>query len=165
MEQNSSQFERLHQLVTSQLEGTLSDDERLELVDLLRDDAAAQQLYVESIEDVTSLRWWCAGIRPDEYVDSMIELAPPQRQRKARRFWSGLAVLAASNFIPASAGLLTLVDWRFEPVKDKPAIAEKNGSNRAADGIGAVATLSRLRGVAGHAAERGLGVDDPFGAH
>jgi hypothetical protein len=52
---------RIHQLATGQLEGTLGEDERAALRELLAQDAEARRLYVEHMQDTVSLRWICSG--------------------------------------------------------------------------------------------------------
>lgn len=52
---------RVHRLATGQLEGTLSDDERRSLVELLSADSVARRAYMEYMQDTASLRWILSG--------------------------------------------------------------------------------------------------------
>jgi len=52
---------RIHRLATSQLEGTLSDDQRQTLTELLHTSSEARRTYLEHMQDTASLRWISSG--------------------------------------------------------------------------------------------------------
>ena len=60
--QQEGYFERLHQLVTLQLDGQATADDVRALAELLRNNDWGQQLYVEMMQDTASLRWWSTNV-------------------------------------------------------------------------------------------------------
>jgi len=161
IESDFPQYDRLYELVTSQLEGELSAADQQELGDILRDNVTAQLLYVEMIEDVTSLRWWSTDIDPEVQLETLVALASrPQTTIRSRR-WAGIAVVAASLLVAFTAGWWQFFQRQAPPVADRDRpdtnaiVGESNRESLRppADGI---ATLTRLRGVKWSGTERAL---------
>src|SRR5262245_9359033 len=102
-------FERLHELVLSQLEGQCSQEQQRELAQLLRDHPWAEEIYVESIQDAASLRWWSAnapvstGGRDLATIDPVVSPFP----RRLRASVPLLAALAASILVAVAAGVVS----------------------------------------------------------
>lgn len=151
-ESDFPQYDRLHELVTNQLEGELSAADQQELGAILRDNDAAQLLYVEMIEDVTSLRWWSTDIHPEMQLETLVALASrPQRTAPYRR-WASIAIVAASLLVALAAGWWQFFQRQELPIADRDrsganeTVVESNqkGLRSPSDGI---ATLTRLRGV------------------
>ena len=151
-EPDSPEFDKLHQLVTSQLEGELSDDARRELTELLRDNPAAQQLYVETIADVTSIRWWSADAISDAQLAALAGIAPFSANAKTGRGWLGIASLAAAVLVSLTAGMMLWANSGSKklagavPPQPAPLVADSDDENATTSAAG-VATLTRIRGV------------------
>ncbi|MEX2171738.1 MAG: FecR domain-containing protein [Pirellulales bacterium] len=151
MEPDSPEFDKLHQLVTSQLDGELSDEERRELTELLRDNPAAQQLYVETIADVTSIRWWSADSISDAQLAALAGIAPSVANAKTGRSWLGIMSLAAAVLVALTAGMLLWTNAGSKQIADaaapEPAVLAIDSSNQEVSKPADVATLTRTRGV------------------
>ena len=104
--------DQIHRLAIRQLDGTLSDQERVELGALLSADAAARRVYLEHMQDSVALRWMFSGHLSRKAALSLAEHGP-DGVRAARRRWTwqmmamgaALAVAAALPFMwTASTG-------------------------------------------------------------
>ncbi|MEX0641388.1 MAG: FecR domain-containing protein [Pirellulales bacterium] len=150
--QNSAQFDRLFQLVTAQLDGDLSDVDPQALVDLLRDDEAAQENYVQTIEDVTSLRWWCSDGDCEAHLEELVGLSRGAHPAINKWKWITWGVLAGSILVGVAAGLGSWAVRQHDPLAFgprpespvAPLAHQEVAANRSSD---KVATLTRLRGV------------------
>lgn len=85
--------DRVHRLAIRQLEGSLSDQQRSELIGLLSDSAQARRVYLEHMQDSVSLRWMYSG-HFDRRIALAIATHGPEAALTARRMRFAGAVLA-----------------------------------------------------------------------
>jgi ferric-dicitrate binding protein FerR (iron transport regulator) len=83
--------ELIHRLAIRQVDGTLTDGERAELVALLKGDAGARRAYLEHMQDTVSLRWMFSGHLNRK---AALELAEHGPQRLHARRWLSRVALA-----------------------------------------------------------------------
>src|SRR5687768_234909 len=96
--------DQVHRLAIRQLDGVLTDDERAELVALLREDAAARRAYLEHMQDTVSLRWILSG-HYDRRTALAIAERGPESVRDSRRRMMGWTLLALAAGIACVAAL------------------------------------------------------------
>jgi len=115
----TDRFTEVHDLVTAQLEGELTDEQATRLEQLVCDDAEARRLYVQHVEQSVSLRWWAgqpggevapaqppvAKLAPGASADSQ---EPQVVARVGRRTWlTPLRVAAVVALLVGIGYLLT----------------------------------------------------------
>lgn len=138
--------DRIHRLAIRQLEGLLTDDERAELIDVLKGSAEARRVYLAHMQDTVSLRWMFSG-HCDRRAALRIAEHGPQELRNGHRgrlAWGGLAVAASL------ACLVALLPWGQDrqTVGDAATAAGPGPAVDAAEAPAAIATVRSMSGVA-----------------
>src|SRR5687768_2392519 len=95
--------EQIHRLAICQVDGTLTDGERAELVALLKGDAAARRAYLEHMQDTVSLRWMFSGHLNRRAALELAEHGPERLHARRRRLSRVVFALAASLACVAAA--------------------------------------------------------------
>lgn len=148
---NDHLLARIHRLATGQLEGTLSDDQRRELADLLAADADARRAYMEHMQDTASLRWIFSG-----HCDrrTILPMARAWAHGASERFpawvnWRSVLAAAAAAAIVAMA----LGNWIYDRSIRIATSDQANQPRKLADSLPApvepveVATLTSIAAV------------------
>lgn len=135
MQEDKAIFDQLSELVTSQLEGSLTDQQQRKLAQLLDEDERWVGMYVEMMQDETSLRWWSTGVPAYEEPSDTSDFSEPAKPVEKPRFWR------LSRFPMALAAALLL------SVVATLSYRSLQGDQAAARGGRSVATLTRLHDV------------------
>jgi hypothetical protein len=111
--------DRIHRLAIRQLDGSLSEVERAELVALLQGEAAVRRAYLEHMQDTVSLRWMFSGHLSRKAAVELAEHGPERMHARQRRLSQAALVLAASLACVAAFSL-----WRASGNAAKTAVAD-----------------------------------------
>src|SRR5688572_10147598 len=99
--------DEIHRLAIRQIDGSLTDEERAELMALLQGDAAARRVYLEHMQDTVSLRWMFNGHLHRGAALELAEHGPERLHVRQRRLSQFVFALAASLVCIAAA-----IFWR-----------------------------------------------------
>jgi len=135
----TDRFTEVHDLVTAQLEGELTDEQATRLEQLVCDDAEARRLYVQHVEQSVSLRWWAgqpggevapaqppvAKLAPGASADSQ---EPQVVARVGRRTWLTPLRVAAVVALLVGIGYLLTTSTSI-PMDPSPEFAETPTDN------------------------------------
>src|SRR3954468_22031395 len=155
-------YSKVHALAVGLLEGTLSVEERLEFENLLLENPAARQAYLDYMQESACMRWLCG-----EEFPSVIELASETRiPMRRERTWRRIAVAVFGGALACALVAFAANLWYFRNHKTiarpvEPAIAitdsanaplgadvpQMNGTNANHIGRPAVATITALGAV------------------
>ncbi len=86
--------DRVHSLAIRQLEGSLSDEQRSELIGLLGESARARRVYLEHMQDTVSLRWMYSGHFDRRMALAIAEHGPEAVRKAGRIKLAGAAAFA-----------------------------------------------------------------------
>ncbi|WP_428306928.1 FecR domain-containing protein [Lacipirellula sp.] len=125
-------FRRVHDLVAAKLDGAATAEELAELKQLLHDEPALREVYVEYIQDTASLRWSFAHttvpIEDDAAAEpygslrvSSADVAEARATQRSRPAWRALLAVAAAAVIGVGTYLLFFAGQGSGPAAGGPA--------------------------------------------